>query len=491
MGNEIYNENLASEIPPSAEWWFRKPTLIINKNVFNLQGRQLTSEEIAGLINPIFDGIIKNFEKNACPVKTWEKGRLAEVPEKLIVLNPVFLGEIPQEVISATSFADFERSVRDFIPENYPLAKSVGVKGMGLGKLHPNFFNVIFLNVPGSFLKQLDLERKTYLNRALLAKQGAFKNILVFYEDSGSGYKLVRIDLATLEGGYKEFFLDQIDELSRRLMVFGSAKEVGGIIEVSGEITTYEKWKNSRTVNSLIELGRFLGERGLISPPVEVEQLVSYKPLARLIQRSVGWGRQAEGALYAWDPELGHIVTASGRFGAVKDRLGLGDITRIKALPNGKVGVIPVEGINHKGASQEAEEFIFPQEKLANEGYCFNIGGVTVPPYRGIIHLHRDFVAKGNRVGVISTDHRKFPPVGCGVDLMQKMSEDAMRRGIEDWKNSERQLVCLLFYVPNHGTNIFIPWTKDGGEIPEDPFELFKKVVENGEIQFVKEIRQV
>ena len=209
------------------------------------------------------------------------------------------------------------------------------------------------------------------------------------------------------------------------------------------------------------------------------------------------------------------VVTSSGRFGTVKTDLQLDDLVPVVPLKvqsekgfDLKVGTLPVEGYRVKKPSVEAEEFTHPLLDLSevdrekyllrltkvDGGYVYDReGDIVVPPFRGVIHLHRGFSLKDSpRVAGVDADISRFPPVGCGVDLMFGMSHDAMKRAFDLWLQGGRRASVLAFPVPNHGTNLFVTWAIDeNGVIPDYPFASVEEVVNSGELVFTEEVPQV
>jgi hypothetical protein len=148
----------------------------------------------------------------------------------------------------------------------------------------------------------------------------------------------------------------------------------------------------------------------------------------------------------------------------------------------------------------EAEEFTLPLVDMptlcvdrVDGGLRLADAGVRVPAIRAGVHMHRGFLPPSSeRVLAVPTDVRAYPPVGCGVDLMHDMSRDAMTRALRLWEEGGRRAVTAVFYVPNHGTNVFLFWAADErGVIPLDPFVLFREVVESGELTFLPDVPQV
>lgn len=509
----------------NSEWWFKRPTLILIKNpqvVGALDSE--TVDELTKLVGAFYRELAAQFTTQGCPTVFWDGEPLAETPSRAVIINPVFLAlpQAAQAIWELEDFRQFRAGLKEHLPEIFPLVVSVGRNQLHLNPpLHPNFANLICLDDTAGHCRNLGDDRTVILMRTLMAKLGAFKNIVVLYDRGADGRLAFRgMILGTLEGGHPR--IESVPDLARRLMVFGSAAEVGGWAIYKGATIREEAWQKSSVVKGLIELGRFLGGRGLLSDPVNIRDLVKKPKLADLIVRLVNYSRQAEGAFMAFEPELPYrpgeapnlpglpwtgvsIVTCSGRFGAIKTDLSYSDLDAIvPSEQRDQVAVIPVEGIEPKGPSVEAEEFIFPQVELAEQlklalsrvegGYRRDEqGNIVVPPIRGVVHLHRGFRSPvSGKVLVVPSDIARFPPVGCGVDLMHEMSRDAMKRALDLWLENGQEAICALFYVPNHGTNVFVFWASDNtGLVPEDPFALFKALISSGELAFTPDVPQV
>ncbi|MCX7846401.1 MAG: hypothetical protein N2312_07300, partial [Dictyoglomaceae bacterium] len=108
-------------------------------------------------------------------------------------------------------------------------------------------------------------------------------------------------------------------------------------------------------------------------------------------------------------------------------------------------------------------------------------------PIIGIIHLHRGLeYFDPYLILEIPQDLEKYPPVGCGVDLMHAMSRYAIFYAVEK-KQQNPEYKLAVFSVPNHGTNIYCFYEK---EILENPFHYFMKFIEEGKLKFRFEVNQ-
>lgn len=101
--------------------------------------------------------------------------------------------------------------------------------------------------------------RKVTFFRMFMAKIGAFKNIIVPYKLGKEENIPLGFILSTMEGGCP--LIRDINKLEKRLRVFGSCKVIGGYRKREDKIISYGKWINSHIVNSIINLGRFLGDK--------------------------------------------------------------------------------------------------------------------------------------------------------------------------------------------------------------------------------------
>ncbi len=469
------------------DWWDRNPSLVVYPNI-NIVSHEIDKKEIY-LVKEFFENfyleLSSYFNKYGNKVYIYKedspefKDRL-EVPFG-VILNPVLLGGISEEILDSLKVNDemFYKILREKLPEVYPpLGISIGRDLLKISPSpHSNFINVIFIKDEKNFIINLDYQHRVSLFRMFMAKIGAFKNIVVPYKLLKDNIEISGFILSTMEGGCP--LLKNIEELGKRLRVFGSCKEVGGYIKKEDTIISYEKWINSPVVNSLINLGRFLGESNLLSPPVKINSLVKDERLGKFISAILSYSRQAEGAFMAYEPHMDlFLVTASGKYNVDKANLSFSDLVPVKPILEEKVEIFPIENMEAKGPSVEAEEFTLPFVEFASK----------IPPIIGIVHLHRGLeYYDSSLILEVPQDLEVYPPVGCGVDLMHAMSKYAIFYAVEK-KNQNPDYKLAVFQVPNHGTNIYCFYEE---KIIENPFYYFIDFINKGKLKLKFEVNQI
>ncbi|MBI2314676.1 hypothetical protein HYU93_01285 [Candidatus Daviesbacteria bacterium] len=400
----------APVIKNTPPWWFRYPTLIVNKTVHVLpkQGRsRIEAEAVFTAAQPIFQTITTEFEKAGCNTITINEGcpvtRNGSNPTiHSIIINPVYLGALPRQV--EASLLDYPtnpdddrlmRALKKYIPEEKrPLLASMGkaiLRKLGLHlrsreekkESEQSFVNIVFVRDDNDALTNAPSRAKQLVNWALLSKIGAFKEALVPYKVVNGQIEFSPNSiLATLEGGHP--FMDNI-ALAQQLMVLGSVRNVGSpdLLENANPISRLQ-WRRSAVINGLRELGRFLGEKDALSPPLAFHHFVKGRRLIQRLKIIAEWSRQAEGAFMAFDPEMQTdaidlpwtgvpIVTSSGKFGAVKTRLGVKDVItaiplrKTKPTDKSKIVYLSVKGHKPRKPSVEGDEFTHPQLELSLE----------------------------------------------------------------------------------------------------------------------------
>lgn len=533
-------------------WWFKYPTLIVNNDLHLVPQKQRDLVEAVKVFNaaqPMLQTIANEFEKAECNTIIVSSNRESPVirngsrdnPSCSITINPVFLGALPKQIESALVGYRMNPDDRNLLgalkkhlpEEKHPLLASIGktvLRTLGIQrrskeenkKSEQSFVNIVFVKDDQNLISEAPSRAKQLVNWALLSKIGAFKEIVSLYKvvDGKVEFSPNSI-LATLEGGHP--FMDNV-ALAQQLMVAGSTRNVGSadLLEHANPISRLQ-WRRSAVVNGLRELGRFLGEKDALSPPLAFRHFVKGRKLIQRLKIIAEWSRQAEGAFMAFDPEMQTdavdlpwtgvpIVTSSGKFGTVKTMLGVKDvITAIpvrKILPTdeSKVVYLPVKGHKSRKPSVEGDEFTHPQLELSLENpdkYTLKLqrvkggyikspeGNRTVPVARGVVHLHDKIVINEGVKDMFEIDTSEFPAFGCGVDLMEEMSKRVMKKAIDEWIKRGRKDKAAIFYVPNHGYNIITFWTEDqNGIIPEDPFALVKEAISAGNLQITKGVPQ-
>lgn len=539
-------------------WWLKFPTLIINNNLHIIdQGEQTNHTEAARVFNaaqPMLQTIAREFEQAGCSTITVNNNGEKPVtidgardnPAYSITINPVFLGALPKQVEIALAAYELYpddpsllKTLKKHLPEEKtPLLAGIGNRLLRILRLQKNsteekqeseknFINMIFIRDENDAITKAPDRAKQLLNWVLMAKVGAFKEtITAFKKTEGGEIEFSDHILATLEGGHP--LLETID-LAQHLMVVGSTKSVGGadVIENVNPISR-QLWRNSPVVNGLRELGRFLGSKDLLSPPLGFHQMVRSRSLKRKLKTIAKFSRQAEGAFWGFSPKQQMvesimtaidppltgvaIVTSSGKFGAIKTKLGFKDLVtsipkkKLHPTDESKIVYLPIQGQEVRKPSVEAEEFTWPVYELASEdpakytlklqevegGYIKSPSGdITAPVVKGVAHLHDKAIIKEGVDDIFEVNTSEFPAFGCGVDLMQEMSRQVMKKAINIWIEGGKKAKAAIFYVPNHGYNIITFWTENNnGIIPADPFALLKESVEKGDLIITKGVPQ-
>lgn len=486
--------------------------------------------KLTGLSSDFQRALAQGFLNRGCEVITLadEKDDAPRInTQYMAMVKPVFLGKLPQDaygllaVVEPTeyewdaSFQEKREVLKETIPEvsGRPLMGTIGAmlcERMGITpSVHQNYINMVFVDDTEGIIRHLPYQWKRWFNWMLMAKLGSFKAIIVPYSRVDDEVVAHEAMFATLEGGHPRYAKEK---LAGVLFPFTMTKKAGDWKWLDWPKMPRDTWRERPSVQRLMALGRFLGEHRLLSPQGRIQDVVKDGRLQRWLELLAQFSRQAEGAFMEYDPESRcFFVTVSGRFGAVKTNLS--DLEVIALSPSqrfkGLVWTVPVEGQNPEiGPSVEAEEFTGPLLELLREDamrygirlqsvngyYRESREGVFAPAIGSVIHLHRfvDTEYLPEEVILVKADIEKYPPVGCGVDKMHEMSKDAMRRAIEEWNAGGRRAKVAVFYVPNHGCNIFLFRAKDeNGAIPKDSATFFKELVTSGKLRFTYEVPQV
>lgn len=469
------------------KWWDRNPSLVLYPKI-NIVNLRVTEEEVSlvdRFLTNFYNNLSEYFREFESEIFIYKENSSIfknglEVPFG-IILNPVLLGEFPKAILysSPKEDEDFYNILREELPEIFPpFAISIGKDLLKISPSpHSNFINVIFIRDENDFILNLSYDRRITLFRMFMAKIGAFKNIIVPYKLENKEVIPSGFILSTMEGGCP--LIKDINELGKRLRIFGSCKEVGGYKKNEEKIIPYEKWVKSPIVNSIINLGRFLGDKKLLSSPVKINNLVKDERLGRFISAILSYSRQAEGAFMAYDSFTDlFVVSASGKYNVDKANLSSEDLVPIIPTSDGKVEVFHIENIEVKGPSVEAEEFTLPLKEFSSK----------IPPIIGIVHLHRGIeYYNPYEIIEIPQDLENYPPVGCGVDLMHAMSKYAIFYAVNE-KIKNPQIKLAIFSVPNHGTNIYCFYEDN---ILNNPFYYFIKFIEEGRLKLKFDVPQI
>lgn len=584
-----YNKSIDNQpVIVTPPWWLKWPTLIVNTDLYIVdRGRRETNRveaaQVLDAARPMLQTIAREFERAGCSTVIVSKEREEcetvigshHNPAYSITVNPVQFGVLPKEVETALEnykpyIDDKEllKTLKNHLPEETtPLLSGIGNRLLRwVARFHKkankdkpkeeqqplplqaheegkNFVNMIFVRDDKGIIAASPDRALQLLNWAFMIKEGAYKEGVVTYTTKDGKIEFRNPILATLEGGHP--LLDTIG-LAQHLMVFGSVKSVGDAEEIPDVDPISRKlWRNSPTVNGLRNFGKFLGSRDLLSPPLALHQFARNRSLREELKKIAKFSRQAEGAFWAWaaDNKLAEsisqqiqsplngvaIVTSSGKFGAVKSKLGFKDlVTSIPATVLGiteaaKILYLRVKGHTIRKPSVEAEEFTFPVYELAEEdpeiytiklkavegGYLESSDGDLVAPIvKGVGHLHDEMTIKdgvsvkydelgedeiivNEEAGIFEIPTDAFPAFGCGVDQMQEMSRRVMKQAINIWIKRGRKDKAAIFYVPNHGYNIITFWVAEkNGIIPADSFIQLEEIIENGDLIVKKGVHQ-
>ncbi|MBI4130015.1 hypothetical protein HY468_01725 [Candidatus Roizmanbacteria bacterium] len=527
LNNRQFSVNIPKR-PQEAAWFTRHPVVIDTNNTV----LDWPSEKQHTRAEHLFTAIEQTYDEAGCPVFRWQDETLHPVndaaanwstssdPSHAVVLHPVFMDQVPDRALNVLRlmhapvmqlFARMKaleplshaamRILADSLPEMEALVKEVGrpiAEQLGLKqKIHPNYVNTFFINTPDTKLRQLPYRGKQVLHQLFMAKFGSFKTTV-----SPDDQTYNRAMLGSLEGGHPEL---PPEEIGRRFLLFGSTESAGGYNVVKDRKIAPDDWESSPTVRGIQAMGRFAGKKGLFSPPVEISYFIRNPDLARINAGIARFSRQAEGAIMAYDPRLQvFVMTATGRFGAVKTDLQPDDLLPVLPSEDGQtVDVVPVGDATPKPTSVEAAQLTNPLKELEeqfpllrlsieNGGYRKSPDGDrAVPIIRAAFHVHRMYEFKNGSPHIIEI-HDDHLPVGCGVNLMNQISYNAMHQAMQHYIDQGQQAALAVQYVANHGCDVFVFWkANEDGIIPEDPFHFLKKMVESGELRFRYEIPQV
>ena len=155
------------EVEISSEW-FKSPTLIINPRPFVVgEQDELQVARMGNLREKVFSDISEEFERLGCETEIWQGGKVENSSPYKVILNPVFVGSLPNVVTEAFRFEDldvYKRVLREDLLENWPLAYVIGREQMRLTthsqqSIHPNYTNVLFIEDQQENIRNLDYFR--------------------------------------------------------------------------------------------------------------------------------------------------------------------------------------------------------------------------------------------------------------------------------------------------------------------------------------------
>ncbi len=551
MGRPEFNLLSAQENPQNTEksqenpYWWKPHPLVICQPIFKLPPSEDERELIQFLSTKVIKPFTTAYIQRQAPVLVLgsdSNPNQTENPSSLAtILQPVLLPKYPDEmskilqeiILNSQNKNPFEKGdiierVKNSFPSiNFPQERPYVIQALEIAEmlniqkgLKTNFLNVILQRDDENLFNQLPSQWQQYILWMYLANFGAFRQIFVPYRIENGEIKAV-FYLNTLEGGHPEFSIDTFDTLIQRVMALGSSVELGEWKQLDNVIIPNEIWQNSPDIQVFIDFGKFCGNKDLLSPPVNLTDLIRNPNLARLATKLAGYSKQAEGAFQGYFNfhdltkilklpfDMVPFCTISGRFGAVKTNLTFDDFSVIAGFENNTALVIPIEGKKSKGPSIETAELIETDIKLAQENplkYTVRLkktdngfllddqGKITGPVVAAKIHLHRgvnlqdgshqpnglELSRSGNFI-FIPMNTEVDPPAPCGSDLQKHHTEKYMRLAIEEWIKSEKNLDGAIIEMANHGCLVLLFWSKSD---PRHPLERLKEAINNREIEF-------
>lgn len=468
----------------------------------------------------IFDVMAKEFRDLGCGTI-----RLANADDKKadrtppisarthgVIVNPVYTEDLhpqaqaalssigPNETESHQSFIKRRDTLVKYLPEITPTLKApipipflrtVGSKVQrNLQIAHSYYLNMVLRGDEDGLIAAMAENFASHFGWMGMAKFGSTVLLDVPYKYLNGDARAGGARLYTLEGG--NVFIP-FEELAGELVPRASTTDLPeSKQDPSLKIPAYV-WKNSPVVEALRMFAEFAGRRGLIRPPVLVDQYVQGALPKRVVKHVAGFGKQAEGAFYGFDDDLfipgfsDHpgvaVITRSGKWGTVKTNIQAEDLNAAKPTEDfGNVVSIGMAGVEFQGSSVEAIELVNTQPKLiAKDPQRFGIRRDYNPTQAIMyqLHLHNLLDARSLPQGIfpIPWDFRNHPVGSCGKDSMLRLLEYATVNGIDQWK--ERGMVdrIAFCYLPNHGQVIFIFRTPAEGpiQIMSDTLSLLDK----------------
>lgn len=385
-------------------------------------------------------------------------------------------------------------------------------------KLFPHLVNFIYTPDYRGDIAHLPYHSRQIYGWMEMAKTGSFQTAIVPWriKDGQFEHELV---FHTLEGGFVDTTPERLWEFT---MPYGSAYDVDSEPKELKDVNIPRKvWEQLPEIQGLIELGRFCGERDLLSPPVDIGWFTHNPELGSLEKELAGYGGQAEGAFYTFivldkKYNIGDLLekldrpvtglqgfTTSGRFRTIKTLLTLLDFAVVGGFEDDTVLVVPIEGLATKGPSIEGFEIGNSQEKLIEKdrdrftirlrrvdgGYVIDQeGDIVVPAWRGVLHKHRG-LAKAIPPYAYNLNTWRHPAFGCGNRLVHDVTEEMLVDARNAWEASGRQAICAYGELRRHGGHTILFWTEEeNGVIPENPVKQFMQAVERGLIGYTRQV---
>ncbi|MBI2597549.1 hypothetical protein HYW41_05335 [Candidatus Daviesbacteria bacterium] len=487
-----------------------RPGLVLIKNPQVMKGfRDGRRSALDALKRDIFDLLSEGFGNRGC-----QTIRLAAADDRtgdkilpathLAVVNPVFTGDLHPEVRAALSSIDPSETEEDLsfikrrdtlaarLPEitptilkpiPTPFLRSIGRRvGKYFNVPEPYFINMVFRGDQDHLIRDMAANFASHFGWMGMTKLGSTVVADVPYDYSDGVAVADGARLCTLEGG--NVFVP-FEELAEELVLRASTTELPkSLTDESLTIPAY-LWQRSAVVQALAMLSEFAGKKGLIHPPVLVDNYIHGEILKALVKNVAKFGQAAEGAYVGYDDDLlipgftnepgTTVITRSGQWGTVKTNIKQGDLNAAKPTKDFEnVVSIGMSGVEFRGSSVEAIELVNTQLALiARDHARFGLrkGFDWVPPIIFQLHLHNliDHRYLPEKIFSIPWDVNNHPVGSCGKDSMKHLVESATAAAIDEWKKHGMVDRIAFTYIPNHGQIIFVFRTPD-----EEPVEVMR-----------------
>lgn len=323
-------------------------------------------------------------------------------------------------------------------------------------------------------LSEMPHNEVTYAARRFFFRMGVPSAVFISQEKSSG--KLTEFTLVTLEGGSISIptnnYNNALQELRDSLVTLEMAYDLPTADDRSTPFSL-EEFESSPSPKTMMATGVRLDQLGYLKAPITASEHTKSWAKKIAIQNYMGTQEWAEAAWLNVDPSgstlknIGTIyMTATGASGADKRHLTERDVVPVGEEVKGILQVFPVPGKNTRNKSVEAVELSAlvrnsPKIRLKKMGEYYipdSNGEFSTSIWSSFIHLHLGYDA----VDPLLVKH--LPPnidllpygVGCGTNLMKKMSEDSAKRA-EQIMETEKPLI-FIWPVNRHGIIIGVPW---------------------------------
>jgi hypothetical protein len=250
-------------------------------------------------------------------------------------------------------------------------------------------------------------------------------------------------------------------EIVGRLMMRESSHEVREHAYVDEPVPP-PVWERSGTIEAMIGVGRFFGERGLLTEPFRISEVVGGGHIGKAIESGVS-SQYSAGCYAAWDETVkAMVVTGTGSARIIDKRnITQNDLAVVKGINADGSGAVvrPVEGRDPVIPSVEAVEMC----GIIQNG--IEIHGETV--FAAVFHTHAGVLAYNpDRVERVCMDPTHyFYPYTCGTDGLARATWEAF--GKSDVLNDLADPREVVFAQQvGHGVVVVAKKSHDGAFAP-------------------------